>query len=928
LITILVRARRELGDVMQRAVREVDKLTQAETKRADVERKTAATTAVTRKSVDDLNKSYTDYLKRLEKGDADVKSATKQLGFFSAEFDRLARKAGAGTKAADDLLKLSRNAKTAAEEITKAGKVQQAQIEASYRQAAEMEAGFKRLADDRADREAQANEREKRRLKDREFFWKEVLGAIVEDERRSAADRIEISRAEHEDFERQSRSRIETQQLEAKKIADIEASIAKHSSRIEGERVKIINARQAAEEKAAAAQRRADDAEAERTRKRADAARDLSNEIHRATMQYDDLAERIRTRDVGGDDARLLARQLSQRFRALERPAVTTFGVGSPEAGAAGGGVLRSQQLVKDLEPQGIRRVAVEAERATQRVSGLTGALHRLFRVDPGRTEAINDAIEGIENKLAAASYNAVHFAGTLRALVYVGVVVFFNELVSGAIALAGALTTVASTAIEAGAALGGSLAAGAAQALPVIGLLAAAWGRVGAVFKAVQQNIKQHTQASKESSDAAERQREAAKGVADAQQRLKLAQQGLNVAIKEGRREWEDIMSAERSAQLQSERSTLSQRQSRAAFNQALRSGDISATADLSLRVREADFDAEGAATRLARAQEDASTARRTGPSGLPSVVAARRSVQEAREALKEARIEARNAVEQISAADTRLQQMLADLSPAERQLYEVLNRVVARYREVFTGPGGVLEPIIEAFTFGAQRVLDLLDDSRLIDAARRLSDQIAVELRRGFSFLSDESSRDFIITMAEQARRNLPTITTLATQLVRIGEALARAGGPALSRFLDFFTVLATRAAAAAGSGSGIDRLTAFFLKGEEYAEDIVNLTGAIGGLFAAIVGSAAGQGQGVILSITDSIKDATRWINDHQREVHEFFSDALRASASIAHALVVLARGLFSLFDADQVVAFSNAFTRTFVPAVIAVLGSSAR
>jgi hypothetical protein len=946
---------------MQRAAREVDKVTQAETRRVSAEKKSADAAVANKKSVDQLTKSYGEYLKRLEQGDADQSNAVTQLKNFGAEFDKLARKTPVGSRAADELLNAARAAKQLSDQIVQAGKARDAEIDAAYRQAEEIEKAYA-LQSEAAKK---ANEEEKRAAQNRRAFVLDILDTVYEDERKRNDDVIAIRKSEQEDFERRSQSKLSVQADEAKRMAAFEEAVGKQSARIENQRVKLVRARQDATDKAAEAQRKIDEAEEKRSKARANSARELSNEIHRTIMAYDDLVERIRSGDVETTTGQIQLRQFAQRFRAQERQAVSTFGIGSREATVAAERDVSARQALSDLNPDKIERVAVAAERAETRVSGLTGALHRLFRVDADRSNTVVNTVNAIEEKLANASFTAVHFAGTLRALVVVGAIVFFNELVSGALALAGALTAVASTAVQAGGALAGSLAAGAAQALPVIGLLGAAWGRVGAVFKAVQQNIKAQTRAAQDNTDASERQRNAAERVrnamervhdalrserdatnrvSDAKGKLTEAQTNLNRSIEEGRRQWENILAAERSAQLQSERSVLSQRESREALTSALRSGDVSSTADLSLRIREADEASSASARALERAQADAADARRTGPRGMPVVASARQGVSNARDAvqsaqeqaseahrnarearhdLQEARHDARQAVGDVAAADQALQNMLADLSPAERRLYESLNRVVRRYREVFTGPGGVLESIIDAFTFGSDRALELLNDNRLIEAARRLADGISVELRRAFSFLSNESSRSFIVVMADAARHNLPTITELAIQLVKIGEALALAGGPALSRFLDFFTVLATRAAAATGSGSGIQRLTEFFLRGEEYAETITDLALAVGQLFSAIVGAAADEGQGAIETITIKIREATQWINDHQRDVDEFFRDALRATAAIASALVTLARGLFSLFDADQVIAFSRAFTQTFLPAMLIVL-----
>jgi hypothetical protein len=130
---------------MQRAAREVDKVTQAEAKRVDVEKRATVATTATRKSVEDLTKGYDAYTKKLKSGTDDHEIAIKQLNRFSQEFDRLAKKTPAGSAAAEDMLRLARNAKTAAKEMEAALKRRTAQIEQSYRQAAEVEQAYKDL---------------------------------------------------------------------------------------------------------------------------------------------------------------------------------------------------------------------------------------------------------------------------------------------------------------------------------------------------------------------------------------------------------------------------------------------------------------------------------------------------------------------------------------------------------------------------------------------------------------------------------------------------------------------------------------------------------------------------------------------------------------------------------------------------------------
>lgn len=590
-----------------------------------------------------------------------------------------------------------------------------------------------------------------------------------------------------------------------------------------------------------------------------------------------------------------------------------------------------------DRDRLGLRQIGKDADDAKVRVGGFMGALQGLLKIDSSQMDRLRKTIADVDSGLDHGSYTAIRFAGTLRSLVYVGAFVFFQELTGAAVALGGALVSVASAAVQAGAALAGMAAAAASQAIPVIGLLGAAWGRVGAVFDAVKQAQKNLAQSAYDAAQAADRQKAAADAVRSAQEGLTAAneraaeaQDALNKARADGVRQVEDLVAAERRAQLQAESAALAQKDAQQAFSSALRTGNVGDLASKALQSRQSDLDLSGAHTALARARADADAAVSGGIEGLPGVVAARKAVTDAAKGvgdanhqLLEARRNAAQSVQQISTGTRELQQLLDQLSPAERRLYTALNGLYKRYLAVFVGDKnrtGILGGIIEAFTEGVGRVDDLLGDKRLVDTAKRLSDAIGTELRRAFKFLTGADNVSFLEGAADEARKNLPVIETIFENVLNIIRAIAQAGTPAFHEFVEFLEDLAKKGADATSSRSGISRLERFFSKGEEYAESITSLALAVGALFLAIIGGSAQEGQSALDAITDKIKEATGWINDHQQEVHQFFADAVKASGAIAVAAGALAKALFGLFQEEHVEAFAKAFTNTLLPALV--------
>lgn len=569
--------------------------------------------------------------------------------------------------------------------------------------------------------------------------------------------------------------------------------------------------------------------------------------------------------------------------------------------------------------------------------------LERLFGKD--KLDSMAASINRFESQSNKAGFSAVKLAGNLRGMVIVGAIGFFQQLVGAGIALGATLVAIASSAIQAGAALGGALVAGAAEALPIIGLLGAAWGRVGAVFDALKQQQKSQQTAADDATTSADRQASAAdqlanaqQGLADANRRVVEAQRELTQARFDAQRQIEDLTAAERAAELQSESAVLKQSQSQTALRRSLLSGNVDDLAGQALDVRSSTSDVFTSARDSARATFDATKARRGGVEGMPSVRAARqaladaqRGVDSAQRSLDGARRAADGAADAVGSTQKALDQLLAQLSPAERRLYDALSRVQAKYKEVFTGKGGIVEPIIDAFTRAGKAALKLLNNPQLQSAARSLSTTIAGQIDRIVTALSSPQAIQFLTEMGAQAEKNLPLFVTMLGYLAQIMMNIATAAGPALTDFLNSLSGTLKSADEATSGGGGISRLEKFFDKGVEYAKSFGKLGLAIGGLFLAIIGTSAQQGQNAIDSLTGKIQDATKWIHANSGEVSNFFSGALRAAKLVLGVVWDLTQALFNLYDEDQVEAFSRAWSRTLLPTlqdVLKVIGAISR
>jgi hypothetical protein len=564
------------------------------------------------------------------------------------------------------------------------------------------------------------------------------------------------------------------------------------------------------------------------------------------------------------------------------------------------------------------------------------GLLARFFNIDDDKIAAINDRIKEFEANSNRGGFSAVRLAGNLRGLVIVGIIGFFQQLVSVAGSLASTLVALAASAGQAALALAGMAATGVAQALPVIGLLGAAWGRVGAVFKVVQQHqlaltqaAAQHTQQLGHQSQAADSVRNAHESLANAIRSEHDAENGMAKARTTAIRQLEDMNAQLRQAQLQAESATLAQSDAQRALRRAVASGDVAAQAGLSIQARSAALNVTDTRRQVSRQQADlAATGGRyqnldVFRNAQRQLEDAKRSADQASRALKDAQQQANQVDDATVSAQRNTAALLAQLSPAERILYRALERIRATYKREFTGRGGVVEPIIAAFTHAVNEANKLLQDNRVLRSARSLAEGIGHEFKRITSFLGNDQNISFIARMSQEAKRNLPGVVTLLENLWTLFRNIADAGRSAFRRFLGFIDQVTGKAATATSSRGGLHNLERFFQRGEKYAESWLKLFGAVFNLFGALMGTAAKEGTNAVDDLTTQINKAADYLRDHAEQVRKFFEEGRKATYEVAKGVWALVKALGELYKPDQVKTLSQAFRNSLLPALTNVL-----
>jgi len=516
-----------------------------------------------------------------------------------------------------------------------------------------------------------------------------------------------------------------------------------------------------------------------------------------------------------------------------------------------------------------MRTVARDSDHASQRLGLLRGSLR-----------AASEGFHGSSQTISS-------FDNFLRGLMSLGIATFFNQLFLLASAAGGALFSLASSAGMAGAAVGGSLVAGIAQALGPLGLLAAAAQRIASVMNAVQQaNLLQQqqsyqgAQAARQQASAVDQVRGAEERLADAGRRVSEAQQNVNDARQEGIDKLNELILAQRGL-------ALSVEESESAIRRATRTGDTSALPRAFVRRDEATAELQAnrreVASRLA-----------AGPGGSPEVAAANEQLRDAQRAAREAQRSldganrsATQAQEGVTAAAGKLNYLMSQLSGAERRLYQAILRLQTVWRDFAQF---ATEPLINAFTRTINRVIELLQDPRIRNAARGLATTMAAQFNRIVDAFTSDAAIGQLLRIVEQARRNLAPLTDIAINMGKAFADLAEAAGPAFRQIILWVRDISDRVSDFFEQGRKSGALQDFFKEGVVHLKAWGDLIWQVIRLFAALAGPGGGAQNGLKLvrDMADAIRGWADAIETPGTKLNEFFQRFFDLSRKMIEAM----------------------------------------
>jgi hypothetical protein len=574
-----------------------------------------------------------------------------------------------------------------------------------------------------------------------------------------------------------------------------------------------------------------------------------------------------------------------------------------------------------------------------------------------GLVKSVGDGFDGSSQRIAS-------FDNYLRGLMSLGIALFLNQLILLAGAAAGSLAALASSAAMAGGAVGGGLLAGLAQALPVIGLFAAAMYRFKAVmdaanqaqllqqqqsYKGTQQARQQATAADQVKSaqervadslrrvaSASDQLRDSQDGVAEAQDKATEAQKKVNEARRQAAERLRDLILQERGLNLSMEenenatRRAASRGQTGALPALFLRRDEIvaqrrSVTTEISERTAGNNPEVDQAEAGVDSALKGVEAARKAVENARESLRDANRSVDQSKRGLDSAKRSADQADAAVTAASGKLAFLLSRMSDAERHLYETVKNL----QDVFRGAAQtVTEPLIVAFDEALQKITRMLQDPRILSAFTSLSEEMAVQGTRFFDHLTSPESINTFLGFIEEAKKNLAPLTDI---IIHISDAfidIAVAAGPALSAMIDWVDDITGKIADFFDTGRKSGELTDFFDEGVVHLKAWGDLLWQIVRLFAAIAGPGGGARTGLELvnDMADGIRGWADAISDPDSKINAFFQRFFKLSKQMMEAMAPvftsIAREINKTFTEDgltSVEGFANFLADVLIPAI---------
>lgn len=480
---------------------------------------------------------------------------------------------------------------------------------------------------------------------------------------------------------------------------------------------------------------------------------------------------------------------------------------------------------------------------------------------------------------------------------------------------LAGGLLAVASSAVAAGAALGGALVAGVAQALPFITLLAAGFKSLIDVVQISNRqrqdeasNLAREARGVGGAADNVNRLRDANESLVDAQRRLSDARQ-------QAIRDLEDLADKERQAQIAAESATLSVTEAQLALRDAIENGTALDVRRAQLALRGAQVGERQAERELGRINIDARTQREQGVEGSDQVVAAKRALTQAERSLADARRSGAGAASALTQATARLNEQIALLSPGQKELLDSINEL----RKVFrSGPFVEIRDIIlEPFIAASDALIKLGEDSGLVGSFRALADSISSTLGGAINSLFGSRARDFLIFINGQAAYNVGILVEGFSALGSILGKVAIAAAPLFREILVGITDTLNRIDGALTE----EGLTSFFddIRGSLFGFGQVIEETFI--LLKNLFQLSLPAGDNLVSTFATFLRSINQQLADPQRrrEIQNWFDEVGKGVAAFGTALKDLTVAIFGGLDPDRLRQFSTVISDILAPAI---------
>ena len=581
-----------------------------------------------------------------------------------------------------------------------------------------------------------------------------------------------------------------------------------------------------------------------------------------------------------------------------------------------------STRTINNIETalEGLRRRLEEAAEAGRPIDNIRRDIRQLgsdidrSRAPMGRFEL---ALSRLRDRLGflSSAFQALDANSRGFSLFTTLATAIVEPLAAVVLQLAGGLLAVASSAVAAGAALGGALVAGVAQALPFITLLAAGFKSLIDVVQISNRqrqdeasNLAREARGVGGAADNVNRLRDANESLVDAQRRLSDARQ-------QAIRDLEDLADKERQAQIAAESATLSVTEAQLALRDAIENGTALDVRRAQLALRGAQVGERQAERELGRINIDARTQREQGVEGSDQVVAAKRALTQAERSLADARRSGAGAASALTQATARLNEQIALLSPGQKELLESINEL----RKVFrSGPFVEIRDIIlEPFIAASDALIKLGEDSGLVGSFRALADSISSTLGGAINSLFGSRARDFLIFINGEAAFNVGVLVEGFSALGSILGKVAIAAAPLFREILVGITDTLNRIDNALTE----EGLTSFFddIRGSLFGFGQVIEETFI--LLKNLFQLSLPAGDNLVSTFATFLRSINQQLADPQkrREVQGWFDEVGKGVAAFGTALKDLTSAIFSGLEPDRLRQFSVVISDILAPAI---------